>query len=73
MNKFVAIMLSVLLAAGCGGETGPTGPQGPQGDTAPPGPAGTAMVMVTGTLDALTTRRWLPAIWPSSPPTRSGS
>jgi hypothetical protein len=52
MNKFVAIMLSVLLAAGCGGETGPTGPQGPQGDTGPPGPAGTAMVMVTGTLDA---------------------
>ncbi len=55
MNKFLAIPLFALLAAGCTGDAGPTGPQGLQGDLGPigpQGPPGTAMVMVTGTFDA---------------------
>ena len=58
MNRLVPLMLCALLTAGCQGDAGPTGPQGPQGaigpqgPQGPQGPAGTAMIMMTGTLDA---------------------
>ena len=51
MRTWIAVYLTVVTLAACGGEAGPMGPQGPAGPQGPPGPAGPsgASTRFTGT------------------------